>query len=181
MSHDALWLDAARETVASYRRMIDAAAGQLSDEQFFARPKPELNSVAILLRHLGGNLQSRWLNFLTEDGEKPERDRDEEFKDWDGTRDSLVLYFETGWKHLCNSLDSLTADDLLRTVTIRGEPHSVPQAIQRSIAHISYHVGQLLLIARLVHSNEEGWQWLTIRPGGSNEHNATTWGVPPCR
>jgi len=157
MSHDTLWLDAARETVASSRRMIDAAIGQLSDEQFFARPKPQFNSVANLLRHLGGNLQSRWLNFLTEDGEKSGRDRDED------TRESLMSYFDSGWKCLCDSLDSLSADDLSRMVTIRGEPHSVPQAILRSITHISYHVGQLLLIARWVHGNDEGWQWLSIR------------------
>jgi len=181
MSYNTLWLDAAKETVASSRRMIDAAVGQLSDEQFFVRPKPQFNSVAILLRHLGGNLQSRWLNFLTEDGEKPGRNRDEEFKDWDDTRESLLSYFDYGWKHLCDSLDSLSADDLSRTVTIRGEPHSVPQAIQRSIAHVSYHVGQLVLIARWVHDNEEDWQWLTIRPGGSNEHNATTWGTSASR
>lgn len=169
------------DTVAGYRRVIDAAVEQLSDEQFFHRPISNVNSVAVLLRHLGGNLQSRWENFLTEDGEKPSRNRDKEFEDWTDGRDSLMDYFDQGWQQLTSTLDSLTVQDLSRTVKIRGESHSIPQAIQRSLTHISYHVGQILLIARIVHNNDESWNWLTIRPGESQQHNSQTWGTSASR
>ena len=179
-SHET-WLHASLETVHGYRRAIDAAAEQLTDEQLFHRPNPNANSVAVLLRHLGGNLQSRWENFLTEDGEKPSRDRDKEFEDWHGDRRSLVEYFDQGWQRLVSTLESLTSKDLSKTVLIRGEPHSIPQAIQRSLTHISYHAGQILLIARMVHNNDETWDWLTIRPGTSKEHNSETWGTSASR
>ncbi|MFN0195211.1 MAG: DinB family protein [Planctomycetaceae bacterium] len=181
MSHDELWLRATKETVAGYRRMIDAAIAQLSDEQFSRRPHPDFNSVAVILRHLGGNLQSRWTNFLTEDGEKPNRDRDAEFTDWTGSRENLMAHFDAGWKRLCDTLAELTADDMLRTVTIRGEAQAVPLAIQRAITHISYHAGQIVLIARMVHGDTANWQWLTIRPQGSRDFNAATWGTPSSR
>lgn len=181
MQDDSLWLVATQETLAGYRRMIDAAVEQLSDEQFFARPLPGTNSVANLLRHLGGNLQSRWTNFLTEDGEKPSRDRDQEFADWSGSRESLMKYFDAGWTCLIDTIDSLHAEEVQKRVTIRGEAHSVPQVIMRSLTHISYHVGQLLLIARQAHGDAESWQWLTIKPGGSEQHNRETWGTPASR
>ena len=181
MTEHELWLEATKETLAGYRRMIEAAVEQLSDEQLMTCPWPEGNSVATLLRHLGGNLQSRWTNFLTEDGEKPERDRDQEFADWTGTRQSLLQYFDDGWQCLTSTLDLLTPDDLLSRVAIRGESHTVPEAIQRSLTHISYHVGQLVLLARLAHGDDDSWKWLTIRPGGSVEHNRTTWGTPASR
>ena len=181
MSHDAIWLDATRETLAGYRKLIDGAVGQLSDEQFFARPQPELNSVATLLRHLGGNLNSRWMDFLAVDGEKPTRDRDLEFANWHGSREELMQYFDAGWRCLTDTLQSLETDDLQQTVTIRGEAHTVPQAILRSLTHISYHVGQILMIARISYGDDRTWQWLTIRPGGSRQHNESTWGSSASR
>ena len=178
MSHDSLWLEATKETIAGYRRMIDASVAQLTDDQLFARPQQGINSVATLLRHLGGNLQSRWTNFLTEDGEKPDRQRELEFADWEGSRDELIQYFDAGWKQLEATLDSLTVEQLAQTVAIRGESHTVPQAIQRSLTHLAYHAGQILLIARIVHGDDQSWQWLTIKPGESQRHNESTWGTP---
>lgn len=169
-----IWLDAVRETVSSYRRMIDATVAQLDDDELFARPAPNINSVAIILRHLGGNLHSRWTDFLTTDGEKPTRDRDTEFLDWDGDRNSLIEYFDTGWNAMANALASIDCTTMGRAVLIRGESHSIPQALTRSLTHLSYHVGQIAIIARMVHVGD--WKWLTIAPGASDTHNAKTWG-----
>jgi hypothetical protein len=173
------WINAAIETIDSHRRLVDGALQQLSDEEFFGRKAEGINSVAVILRHLGGNLLSRWTDFLTSDGEKPSRNRDSEFEDWPGDRASLMAFFNSGWETWRKSIESLTADDLMKTVTIRGEPHSVPLAIQRSLTHTAYHVGQIILISRVVHDGK--WQWLTIRPGGSQQHNEQTWGMPASR
>ena len=181
MNSDEVWLDAVHETLRGYRNMIDATLDQLSDEQLAARPRPHLNSVAVILRHLGGNLTSRWTNFLTEDGEKPSRDRDREFEDWTGDRDSLLSYFDAGWNRLLDSLDGLTAKEVSNSVKIRGEVHTVPRAIQRTLTHIAYHVGQILLVARLVYDDDDHWNWLTIQPGASRQHNAATWGTTASR
>src|SRR6188472_1616988 len=152
------WTNAVLETIDSHRRLIDGAVKQLNDEEFFARPAEGINSVAIILRHLGGNLLSRWTDFLTTDGEKPSRNRDSEFEDWPGDRASLMAFFDSGWQTWRKSIESLTADDLTKTVTVRGEPHSVPLAIQRSLTHTAYHVGQIMLVSRLIHDGN--WQWL---------------------
>jgi uncharacterized damage-inducible protein DinB len=177
--HAEPWIHASVETIDSYRRMVDGAVQQLSDEEFFGRKAEGINSVAVILRHLGGNLLSRWTDFLTTDGEKPSRNRDSEFEDWSGDRASLMAFFDSGWQTWRKSIESLTADDLTKTVTVRGEPHSVPLAIQRSLTHTAYHVGQIMLIARLTHDGN--WQWLTIRPGGSRQHNEQTWGTAASR
>lgn len=166
---NAAWLAATTETIASYRRMIDALVAQLSDEELHRRPADDMNSVAILLRHLGGNLQSRWTDFLSTDGEKSTRNRDEEFADWKGDRASLVAYFDEGWQALTATINSLDDSDLEKAVLIRGESHSVPLAILRAITHISYHVGQMAMVARTVHEGE--WKWLTIAP---NAHGGGT-------
>lgn len=173
------WLESTIAAAVSYRRMVDATVQQLTDEEFFARPADGINSVAILLRHLGGNLQSRWTDFLTTDGEKPTRDRDAEFQDWESDRASLVTYFDDGWKTFSNALASITPQHLSCTILIRGEAHTVAQAVIRSLTHVSYHAGQISLIARMVHKGE--WQWLTIPPGASADHNAKTWGTAASR
>ena len=173
------WLTATLDSIDGYRRMIDAAVVQLTDDELTQRPAAEVNSVAAILRHLGGNLRSRWTDFLTSDGEKPDRNRDAEFADWPGDRASLMAYFDAGWQTMRDSLAALTADDLTKKVTIRGEQHSVQQAIVRSITHTSYHVGQIMLVARLVHDGT--WRWLTIAPGGSAAHNQQTWGTAASR
>jgi hypothetical protein len=122
--------------------------------------------VAIIVKHLAGNLKSRWTDFLTSDGDKPWRDRDGEFLIGpDDTRARLVAAWEEGWAALSGTLSTLGEADILKPITIRGEKHTVLQAIQRSLGHVSYHVGQILYVARLV--NEGPWQWITIPPGQS--------------
>jgi uncharacterized damage-inducible protein DinB len=173
------WIEASLVVLDSHRRLLDGALQQISDEEFVRPPAPGINSIAVILRHLGGNLLSRWINFLTTDGEKPSRNRDTEFEDWPGDRASLMKFFESGWQACRASIQSLTSDDLSKDVLIRGEPHTVPQAIQRSLTHTAYHVGQVMLIARSIHDGD--WQWLTIRPGGSQQHNQATWGTAATR
>ncbi len=174
-----LWIEAIKETIAGYRRVIDATIDQLSDEELHASPADGINSVAIILRHLGGNLQSRWTDFLTTDGEKPTRDREQEFAQWTGGRESLLAYLDTGWSCLVNSIDQLNRDNISQTILIRGEQHSIPEAVARSICHISYHVGQILMVSRMVHQGD--WNWLTIAPGQSQQHNDRTWGTSASR
>ena len=159
------WLAAISETIASYRRMIDGCVSQLSDEELGQRPAPGINSVAIILRHLGGNLISRWTDFLTTDGEKPDRNREGEFAEWDGNRAALMAHLDRGWSALTSAIDALNEQSMNAQLLIRGEPHTVPQALVRSITHLSYHVGQIAMIARTVHVG--AWQWLTIPPGKS--------------
>lgn len=165
-----------RDTISGYRRMIDAIIEQLTDDELFTRPDDEINSVAIILRHLGGNLRSRWTDFVTTDGEKPDRNRDTEFMEWDGDRQSLIEHFNQGWRLLESALDTINEENAGETIHIRGEPHSVAQALARSITHVAYHVGQMAIIARMVHAGE--WRWLTVAPGTSALHNERTWGTP---
>ena len=179
MASSELWINAVRESVAGYRKMVDAAVVQLTDEELNRRPSIECNSVAIIMRHLAGNLQSRWTDFLTSDGEKPNRNRDAEFTDWQGDRESLMRYFDAGWKTLDDAIDLIATIDASQTILIRGEKHSVADALVRSVTHLSYHVGQIHLIARGVHDGI--WKWTTIAPGKSGEHNATTWGTSASR
>ncbi|MCA9195374.1 MAG: DinB family protein [Planctomycetaceae bacterium] len=176
---NASWFAAAIETANCYRRMIDAIVEQLTADELGARPAPGVNSVAIILRHLGGNLRSRWTDFMTTDGEKPDRDRDSEFTDWEADIASLVKHFERGWSAFMSTLTTLDLDTSIQTVLIRGESHTVAQAIQRSLTHISYHVGQMAIIARQVHTGP--WKWLTIAPGESAQHNERTWGTTVSR
>ena len=174
-----LWIDSVRVSVGGYRNVIDSALRQLSDEEFFATPAEGVNSAAVVIRHLAGNLTSRWTDYLTTDGEKPNRHRDTEFDAWDGDRASLMEYFESGWQRLIDAIDSLNDETVTKTIQIRGEDHSVPEAMTRSIGHVSYHVGQILIIARMVHAG--GWNWLTVAPGGSEQHNQETWGTAAAR
>jgi uncharacterized damage-inducible protein DinB len=174
-----LWVAAIKETVAGYRRVIDATIDQLSDEELFAAPTEGVNSVATNLRHLGGNLQSRWTDFLTSDGEKPSRDREQEFAPWEGDRESLLTYFNDGWSCLNRAVDDLTETNITAPIYIRGEQHTIPQAIARSITHVSYHVGQILIVSRMVHHGE--WKWLTVAPGESQAFNQKTWGTAASR
>jgi hypothetical protein len=126
------------------------------------------------MKHVAGNLISRWTDFLTTDGEKPWRNRDDEFVDTFTARGELIAYWESGWQRLFDSLAGPKADDLGKTVTIRGEPHSVPLAIQRSLAHCGYHVGQIMLIARILAGDR--WTMITIPRGASAGFNQRVWG-----
>lgn len=169
MSLNDIWLDEIKQRFRADKGMIERAVAQLSDEELRRRPAPSFNSVAVIMRHVAGNLISRWTNFLTTDGEKPNRDRETEFAEWTGTREELVQNWERAFAVLFASLDSLRPEDLSNTVTIRSEPHTVPKAIIRSLDHLAYHTGQILLVSRLVHSGE--WQYITVAPGKSGEYN----------
>src|SRR6266849_1550331 len=131
-----------------YKKLGDRAIEQCPHEALFAVLDPESNSVAVLVKHLAGNMRARWTDFLTSDGEKPERQRDAELGEPPKTREELLAMWERGWKYVFDALEPLTDADLTRKVTIRTEPHSVMQAINRQIAHYAYHVGQLVLLAK---------------------------------
>ncbi len=148
-----------------HKGLADRAMAELDDDQFFHRPGPMVNPIALIVKHLAGNMASRWTDFLTTDGEKPGRDRDGEFLITDAdTRIRLMALWERGWSTLFDTLAGLTDAELGRTVTIRGEPHSARQALLRGMTHVAYHTGQILYVARLI--RPEG-DWLTIPPGGS--------------
>ncbi len=145
--------------------LADKATAQLPDEALFAAPAGS-NSIAIIMKHLAGNMRSRWTDFLTTDGEKPDRHRDTEFVLDDGdTAESLREHWQAGWRTTLDSIGALTPDHLEKTVRIRTEPHTVPQAILRQLSHYAYHVGQIVLLAR--HLAGGDWDYLSIPPGQS--------------
>jgi hypothetical protein len=152
-----------------YKKLGEGAMAQLTDEQLFAALDPEMNSVAITVKHIAGNMRSRWTNFLTSDGEKPDRNRDCEFVDPAVSREALMKCWEDGWGCLFSALTPLTDADLERRVTIRGEPHSVMQAVNRQVAHYSYHVGQIVFLAKQLQST--GWKSLSVPRNKSAEFN----------
>src|SRR2546425_1550082 len=152
-----------------YKKLGERAMAQCSDEGLAATIDAESNSIAVIVKHMAGNMRSRWTDFLTSDGEKPDRNRDTEFEDAPKTRAALVELWERGWKYLFDALEPLTDKDLVRKITIRTEPHSVMQAINRQIAHYSYHVGQIVYLAR--HFAGAKWQTLTIPKRKSGEFN----------
>ncbi len=166
-----------QETISSFRLnkgWTDKAIAQLTDEKLHIALDPNTNCIAVIMKHVAGNLLSRWTDFLTTDGEKPWRNRDDEFVDTFGTRGELIAYWESGWQRLFDTLSSLSPNDLSKTITIRGEPHSVPLAIQRSLAHTAYHVGQIMLIARILAGDQ--WTTITIPRGASANFNQQVWG-----
>src|SRR5882724_3686503 len=134
-----------------YKKLGENAIAQCPDSGLVAQVDPESNSIGMIVKHLAGNMLSRWTDFLTTDGEKPSRNRDAEFEDWPGDRASLMAFFDSGWKAWRESIAALTADDMMKSIEIRGEKHTVPQAVQRSLTHTAYHVGQIMLVARIVH------------------------------
>jgi hypothetical protein len=154
------YLDDSLETFRAYKRLAERAMDQLTDDQLFAALDEEMNSIAIIVKHMAGNMRSRWTDFLTSDGEKPDRDRDSEFEQAPATREDLMKVWESGWQHVFAALEPLTDADLGRTVTIRGEAHSVMQAINRQVAHYAQHIGQIILLAK--HFAHDRWQSLTI-------------------
>jgi hypothetical protein len=152
------------------KTLADRALAQVEDGDLLTTLDPEANSIAIILQHLGGNLRSRWTDFLTTDGEKPDRHRDAEFEPAPGaTRADLLATWELGWSRLLGTIDGLLGSDLGKTVTIRGEPHSVPQAIQRALIHTAYHVGQIVLLAK--HAKSTEWKNLSVPRGGTTAFN----------
>jgi hypothetical protein len=152
-----------------YKRLAERAMEQVADEQLFVTLDPEGNSIAIIVKHMAGNMRSRWTDFLSTDGEKPNRNRDSEFVDPSATRNQLLAEWETGWTCLFKAIEPLTDADLGRTVTIRSEAHSVMQAINRQLAHYAHHVGQIVLLAK--HFASVRWQSLSVPRNQSEEFN----------
>ena len=170
-------LDDRTAQFAKYRRMAERALAQVDDAAFFAAVDRENNSLALNVKHIAGNQRSRWTDFLTSDGEKSDRRRDDEFVVGpEDTRAALMAAWDAGWKRLADTLTSLTPADLQRTVTIRGEPHTVLQALNRQYAHYAYHIGQMVLLAR--HHAGEAWQSLSIPRGMSDRYEVGRDGVP---
>ena len=165
------YLDNALRTFRNYKELAERALVQVSDEEFFATLDPESNSIAVIMKHLAGNMFSRWTDFLNTDGEKPERDRDLEFEMLSGTtRGDMLDYWEQGWKCVFTAVEPLQPEDLMRTITIRGQDHTVLQAINRQITHYAYHVGQIVYLAKHFKSSE--WQSLSIPRNKSVEFSA---------
>ena len=165
------YLKDALNTFRDYKKLAERAFAQLRDEDFFRTIDEESNSVAVIMKHLAGNMISRWTDFLTTDGEKPERNRDMEFVMLpETTKDEMIAYWEKGWQCAFDAIEPLTPDDLLRTVTIRGQDHTVIQAITRQVAHYANHVGQIVYLAK--HLKAGYWQSLSVPKNRSAEFNA---------
>lgn len=152
-----------------YKKLAERAMDQVTEEQLYATLDGEMNSIAVVVKHMAGNMRSRWTDFLTTDGEKPDRDRDGEFVNPPATREALLQVWEDGWRLVFQALERLSDSDLGRTVTIRGEAHSVMQAVNRQMAHYANHVGQIVLLAK--HFARERWQSLTVPRNRSTEFN----------
>lgn len=166
----AFYLEDARREFRSLKRLAEKAMAQVSDHDFFAALDPHTNSIAIIVKHIAGNLRSRWRDFLTADGEKPDRRRDLEFElEPADSRSSLLERWEDGWATLLDTLEALTPEDLSREVVIRGEPHPVLKAVNRSLAHAAEHIGQIVLLAK--HWAGDRWKTISIPRGRSEEFN----------
>jgi uncharacterized damage-inducible protein DinB len=152
-----------------YKKMAEGAIEQVTDDQLFATLDAEMNSIAIIVKHMAGNMRSRWTDFLTSDGEKPDRNRDTEFVAPPVTRAGLMKTWNEAWDKVFEALTPLSDADLTRTVTIRGEPHSVMQAVNRQIAHYAYHVGQIVFLAK--HFKASSWKSLSVPRNKSAEFN----------
>ena len=167
-------ISAAINAFEANKRLADRALAQVPDDKLHVALDANTNSIAVIIKHVAGNLLSRWTDFLTTDGEKPWRKRDGEFLDSFKSRAELLEFWERGWACLLKTLGSLTPEDLGKTVFIRGEPHSVPLALERSLGHTCYHIGQIVQVAR-IHAGEK-WNTLTIPRGKSEEFNEQHWG-----
>jgi Protein of unknown function (DUF1572) len=165
------YLDEIRRQLRGYKRLGEGAIDQLEDAQLFTTLDPESNSVAILVKHLAGNMRSRFTDFLTDDGEKPNRKRDQEFELTSAvTRADLMRWWEEGWSCVFSAVENLKPGDVTRIVTIRGEPHTVLQALNRALAHYASHISQMIFLAK--HLRSAKWQTLSVPRGKSEEFNA---------
>lgn len=165
----AYYLEEIRRQFRGHKRMGEAAMAQLEDKDFFTTIDPESNSVAVVVKHIAGNARSRFSDFLTTDGEKPDRFRDREFEISTTTsRGEIMRWWEEGWEQVFAAIDSLKPEDVMRTVTIRQEPHTVMQALNRSLAHYAQHIGQIVFLAK--HLRSSNWKTLSIPRGKSEEY-----------
>ncbi|HZW94165.1 MAG TPA: DUF1572 family protein [Candidatus Eremiobacteraceae bacterium] len=165
------YLEEARRQFRGHKRMAEGAMTQLRDEDFFVTLDPEANSIAILVKHLAGNMRSRFTDFLTSDGEKPDRFRDREFElNPATTRADVMKWWEEGWSCVFAAIEALRPEDVMRTVTVRGEPHTVMQAVNRQIAHYAQHTGQIVFLSKHLRSSD--WKTLSIPRGKSEEYKS---------
>ena len=164
------YLQSAKQQFANYKLLAEKTFAQLSDEQLFWQYNEESNSIAIIVKHLWGNMLSRWTNFLTTDGEKEWRQRDLEFESDLKSREALMLKWKEGWECLFGALDSLTTDDFSKEIFIRAQPLSVVEAINRQLAHYAYHVGQIVFLGKMICNDK--WETLSIAKGNSAKYNA---------
>lgn len=167
------FVSAAVNAFEANKRLAERAVEQVPDDKLHVAIDPNTNSIAVIMKHVAGNLASRWTDFLTTDGEKPWRNRDDEFVDSFASRAEILAMWNRGWASSFSTLHSLSPADLEKTVLIRGEPHSVPLALQRSLGHTCYHIGQIVQLAR-IHASER-WSTLTIPRGGSQQYNQDHW------
>jgi hypothetical protein len=152
-----------------YKKLAEGAMEQVTDDQLFATLDKEMNSIAIIVKHMAGNMRSRWTDFLNSDGEKPDRNRDTEFIEPPDTRADLMRLWNDGWQQVFDALEPLSDSDLERKVNIRGEPHSVMQAINRQLVHYAYHSGQIVFLAK--HFKASDWKSLSVPRNNSAEFN----------
>ena len=165
------YLDEIKRQMRGHKRMAESAIAQLTDEELFKQIDPEANSVAVIVKHIAGNARSRFTDFLTSDGEKPDRFRDREFEITSRTsREEVMRWWEEGWSCVFGAIEGLKPEDLERTVTIRQEPHTVLQALNRALGHYAQHIGQLVFLAK--HLRGSQWQTLSIPRGKSEEFKA---------
>jgi hypothetical protein len=165
------YLEDVLRSFRNHKKLAEGAIAQVGDEDFFRAIDKESNSIAVNVKHMAGNMLSRWTDFLTSDGEKPERDRDLEFVMLPGiTKEEMLAYWQKGWKSVFDAIEPLLPDDLLRTIKIRGQDHTVVQAINRQLSHYAYHVGQIVYLAKHFKSSE--WQTLSVPKNKSAEFNA---------
>ena len=161
------YLEDSLSILRHYKKLADSAMAQVTDDQLYLLLGDGSNSIAITAKHMAGNMLSRWTDFLSSDGEKPNRNRDSEFMDPPSPRAALMEYWEKGWNCMFAALQPLTDEDLGRVITIRGEKHSVMQAINRHVAHSSYHCGQIVFLAK--HLRRDSWKTLSVPRGRSEE------------
>jgi Protein of unknown function (DUF1572) len=167
------YLDEARRQMRGHKRLAEGAIEQLKDEELFVTLDPESNSIAVIVKHMSGNMRSRSTDFLTTDGEKPDRYRDQEFElGATTTRADLMKWWEDGWSRVFAAIETLKPEDVMRTVTIRGEPHTVLQAINRQVAHYAYHTGQIVFLAK--HMRSGTWKTLSIARGKSEDYKTAS-------
>ncbi len=166
------FLSTAVRRLKYYKELGEQTFEQLSDEDFHFQPNSESNSIAIIIQHMHGNMLSRWTNFLTEDGEKEWRQRDEEFEIHSYSKQQLLDLWEKGWTSFFNAIEPLKEDDLLKTIYIRKEPLSVVDAINRQLAHYPYHVGQIIYLGKMIKNLD--WKNLSVPKGQSHQYNTTS-------
>ena len=154
------YLSSVKKQFGHYKKLVEGAIEQVNDEELLWKFNDESNSVAVIITHIAGNMISRFTDFLTSDGEKAWRNRDVEFEDKKISREGLLLRWQQGWDCLFQAIDVLQSEDLKRIVTIRGEEHTVVEALQRQLSHIAYHVGQIVFIAKMI--RDDKWKTLSI-------------------